>query len=297
MRTYTTAALVENIQRRGAIPANQSTYEADEMIAIADDELQTMIVPAIMALKAAHFLTYVDYTTTTAVVYDIPATALNRDLQNVVFVAADGSETALTPIDFDVEVQGGDRSFFQYGAFYVRGDKLVLYPDSTAGQTLRLYYYRLPNRLVQTSEAAEVLSVDYDTNIITCSSVPADWAAGDSICCVSGQPGFDLNIEAADIVDVSSPTVELADASAVVAGDWLAAEGDSPIPQIPVETHPLLAQAALVKILEGLGDPRMKLSQEKLMEVMRNYQNVASPRVEQAFPKLISRKRLADYMG
>lgn len=297
MRTYTTAALLENIKRRGAIPFGQNTYTEDRALAIADDELQTVVAPMILKLKADHFLTYSDQTTTTLVAYDIPPTAHNRNLHAVVYVQTDGSEVRLTKINFDVETSvNADNEFFPGGAYYIRGDKVILYPESTAGQTLRMYFYRLPNQLVATSAAAEVLSVDYNTNIVTCSSVPAAWAAGDSICCVAGTPGFDLRFEAADIVAVSSPTVTVADASDVVEGDWLALEGDSPIPQIPIETHPILAQAALVKILEGLGDPKVTASEKKLAQIMEMYTGVGTPRVATSLPTLKSRNRLIDHM-
>ncbi len=297
MRTYTTDALIESIKRRGAIPLNQATYTADRALAMADDELQTMIAPLILKLKADHFLTYSDQTTTTSVVYDIPASAHNRSLHAVVYVASDGSETRLTKIDFDVETSfNADGEFFPGGAYYLRGDKVVLYPDSTAGRTLRMYFYRLPNQLVATTDAAEVLSVDTVTDIITCSSVPAAWVVGDSICCVAGTPGFDLRFEAKTIVAVSSPTVTVDDASSVVAGDWLAMEGDSPIPQIPVEVHPILAQATVVKILEGLGDPKTERSEKKLQQIMEMYTGVGTPRVATALPTLKSRNRLIDHI-
>lgn len=299
MRNYTTEGLMENIKRRGSIPADQSTLGTDEMLAIADDELQTVIVPMVMSLRADHFLTYTDYETGDDVEFSIPDDALNRNLRSVVFVEADGTENALTRIEFDDESAAPDfqRRSFNRGAYYIRADSVKLYPRAVPGKTLRLHYYRLPNKLVPVTEAALVLSVDYDNNVVTTSGVPATWATGDVVCCVQGRPGFQLRFPAQTTVEVSSPTVILEDASDVQAGDWLALEGESPIPQVPVEAHPILAQAALVKILEALGDSKgIEISEAKLQQILKNYLQVASPRVEEAPKLFVSRNRLLNHL-
>lgn len=295
MRDPTCDALIEAIKRRGSIPADQSTLGTTEMLAIADDELQTVLTPLVMSLRADHFLTYTDYTTTAEVTYAIPYDALNRNLRSVVYVDADGSERALTRIEFDEEAKDANfsRSNWGNGAYYVRGDFIKLYPTSEPNKTLRMHYYRVPNRLVANADAAEVLSVDYDTHVVTTSGVPAAWADGDSLCCVAGRPGFSLRFAAQDAVSVSSPTVQFADASEVQAGDWLALEGESPIPQIPLEAHPILAQASLVQIMEALGDMNgLKSSQGRYEQLMANYLKVATPRVEEQPRVLASRTGL-----
>lgn len=296
-RDYTTLGLIESIKRRGCLPADQDTFSEARMLQFADDEMQIRVVPAVMSLRADHFVTYTDYTTTTETRYDIPKTALNRNLKRVAFLQSDGSEPSLTRIDLDTETEAYWRArVFETGAYYVEGDKIVLYPSSTAGKTLRLRYHRLPNQLVETSAAALVLSVDYDLNVVTCSSVPAAWATGDSLCCVSGDPGFTLRFEAAEALDVSSPTIEFADASEIVAGDWIALEGDSPIPQLPVEAHPILAQCAAVKVLESLGDAKLDSSRKDLAEIMAAYVGVAAPRVEDAPKRVVSHSKMSNYI-
>lgn len=297
MRDFTTENLISGISRRGTLPRDPSSH-FDAWLPHADDELQTVIVPMIMALKADHFLAYLDYTTTAEVTYEIPEDALHRNLRSVVWVSDNGEEQALTRIEFDEETSAPDfeRRSWPNGAYYVRGDVVKLYPTSTPGRTLRMHFYRLPNQLVSTDEAAEVTAVDYDTNVVTTSGVPSSWDTGDSVCCVKGRPGFSLRFSAQTTVDVSSPTITLTDASEVEVGDWIALEGDSPIPQIPVEAHPILMQCALVKILESLGDSKVEVSQSKLDEIMKRYQAAATPRVEEQPRTLVSRNKLINHM-
>lgn len=271
------------------------------MIKMADDELQETIVPVVFGLRADHFLDFTDYTTTDDVDYEIPESALNRNLRSVCYVDERGVESRLTPVEYDDEAGAVnyDRRSFAHGAYYIRGDMLKLYPSSTPGKTLRLHYYRLPNKLVPIDQAAKVTDVDYDTGVVTTSGVPATWTTDDVLCCVAGRPGFRLRFAAKKPTDVSSPTVTFAaeDVAEIAVGDWLALEGDSPIPQIPVEAHRLLAQATLVKVLEAHGDDTMEKSQKKLDIAIARYQNMATPRVEEDPKSVVSRANIRHFIS
>lgn len=294
MRDYTTDGLIENIKRRGAIPADQSTYLPAEMIKMADDEMQIRLVPILFQSKADFFLTFSDVTTTSSLSYDIPEAAFNRALHSIFFVDAAGNETELTYVDFNEETFAA--LDYPRGACFTRGEKLHLFPRAFPDRTLRLYYYRLPNRLVPTTEAAQVTAVDSGTGIVTTTGVPADWTAGTTVCCVKGRPGFQLRFAARDLTAASSPTVTLADVSDIEIGDWIALEGDSPIPQLPVEAQPVLAQATIAKILEGLGDPGLAAAKTDLRDALAAYVAITGPRIDRGPKSLVSRRRLLNYM-
>lgn len=295
-RAYDTDALIAAVKRRGMVPTNQATFTEDQIIAAADDEMVDTLVPIVFGLKADHFRTHTDYTTTEELEYAIPAVALHRNLINVTYVTDAGIETSLDKIDFDGEIASGSRPDYPDGAYYVHDDSVFLYPVSVAGKTLRLHYYQLPNQLVATSAAAHVTSVDYDTGVVTCDSVPADWTTSTSLCAVAGEPGFRLRFGAQTPSDVSSPTVTFDDASEIVAGDWIAAEGDSPIPQLPAEAFPVLARATVAHLLGSLGDPSAKDAEVRLEKAIVAYRNVAAPRVEKAPELIINRNRLVHFL-
>lgn len=297
MRDYTTDELLESVKRRAAIALGPGTFDEDKVLAFADDELQSAIVPAVMSLRAEHFATYEDVTTTDELVYEIPESALNRGLKRVCFVDAAGVEQKLTKIDFDAESdEPGQRGTYPNGAFYIQGDSVVLYPNVTAGRTLRMHFYRAPNRLVQTSAAAQVLAVDTDLDTVTCSSVPASWEVGDLVCCVAGRPGFGLRFAAREITVAGSPSFTIDDVTGVEVGDWIALEGDSPIAQIPVEMHPVLAQKVAAKVLEALGDPKTPFSRDEYAAIAKNVVDMAGPRVESAPKRFTGRNRLIDWL-
>lgn len=301
MRTYTVDSLVSRVELMGSLPSGQETYEPAALAELADILMQLRIVPLIMRGKADHFLTYEDVTLTSALSYPIPENAVNRSLRNVMLVDASGNERPLTAIDFDEEV--GDphywynsRGDFRDSGYFIRGDRWHLFPIALPGLTARAYYYRIPNKLVLVASAAKVLSVDSGTGVVTTDGVPAAWTTADSLCAIQGAPGFGVRFEAQTPTDVSSPTVTFSDVTGVEAGDYLALEGESPIPQIPPEAHPLLAQYTLVKALEGLGDPKYKASKDELDEMLLEYNALVSPRVERGPRALVNRRRLADFI-
>lgn len=296
MQDYSTDALLELIEQLGAIPADQNTYTEEQIIQLADTQLRLRVVPLLSAAKADFFIGSQDVTTTTATSYDIPADAMNGSLHSVFFVDDNDEETELTYVNFNQEAFRPLNH--PNGACFTRGDSLVIWPSVSAGRTLRMYYQRRPNRLVVTSLAARVLSVDTETGVVTCESVPSDWAAGDSVCCVKGTPGFKLRFRAAELVDSSSPTITLdpADAADIVEGDWISTEGESPIAQIPAEAHPLLAQATIVKVLEGLEDPGLNNAKLDLRDITQLYTGITGPRIEQGPPRIFNNKKLSNYI-
>lgn len=297
MRDFSTDDLLQAIEILGSIPVDTNAYAAADLLRLADREMQTMIVPLIMAHRARHFLTYDDVTMTTETRYPIPETAINRALQNVALLDASGNPEALLPIDHDreMEIRRGFYTFRQWDleyselGFYFEGDELAIFPRAISGRTLRLFYYRLPNRLVETSAAGLVTGVDTGTGVVTCAAgVPSTITTSTPICAVAGRPGFGLRFEAVTPSNKAATTVTIAAASAalVSVGDWIALEGDSPIPQIPVECHPILAQATVVKVLTGLGHPRSAEQKENLGELINAYVQTNKLRAEQA-PKRI----------
>lgn len=297
-RGYTTDAIFERVRLMGSIPDDPHTFEPEAMAKIADVLMQLKAVPTLMAANAKHFLDYVDYTTTSEVTYDIPKAAINRNLADVVYVKQDGSESPLTIIDYqtDIRERGGLR--YPYGAAYIRGDQLILYPESQAGRTLRLYFHRLPGQLVLEEAAAQITAVDTGTGDVTTGGLPSTWTTANTFDFIQGDPGFRLRAEDVTASSVSSPTltVPTAVAAELQVGDWVALHGESPIPQIPVEAHALLAQLVLVKVLEAMGDSKHKTSLAELAEMMAAYRTMTSPRVATAPPVLVSRNRLIDWI-
>lgn len=304
-RDYTTTGLLESIKRRASIPVNQSTFTATRLLAFADDAMGDAIVPMIRRHRNDHFLEYEDQTTTTSTEYSIPEEAMNRGIYNVAMLDSASRPYALVPVDFDREldldvwwnaVAQGTRA---RRAYFVRGDKLYLYPDSAAGDTLRIYFERIPNKLIETSAAGLITSIDTGTGVITCSGgVPSSISTSTPICAIQGLPGFKLRFNAVTPSNKAATTVTVSTANAalVAVGDYIALEGESPIVQIPVEAHSILAQKVACKVLEAMGDEYLPMAMQELQAAMVTYGAAFPTRIDSAPRRVFSRQRLADFV-
>lgn len=296
---YTTDTLLTSIKTRVMFPTKQNTFTDALILQLANEELQTVILPMIMSLQWEFFVDYIDYDLTSAREYNIPPNAIGSKLRDVVVINSSGQENTIPLISQDMR---GEASTFPFGVegFYIRGGKVILSPNITQGITLRLYYFRRPNRMVSTGEAGQIVSFSSVTNTTILSNVPVDWTTDDTICVVSSTPDFPLTVSGSSVTDVSSPTLTLpaATISSLVEGDWLCLEGETAIPQIPVEAHPVLAQAVAVKIIEAFGDQQqVGVSQEKFNQIMDNYRKMVAPRVEGEPHRVVTRRGIADYVG
>lgn len=316
-RIFTTAEIVQGVIVNAGIPLAQGLFPASEILRLGDRAILDHVVPMIRKPRKGHFLTSYDQTTTTATSYGIHPQAMGRGLKNVTMVNTGGTERPLTAIDFDREIEAqyphGQASIPAGAAwgYYVEGDRVILWPSSIAGETLRQRYERLPNRLcrsqaytyssgTEAAEAGQITSIDTSTGVITCSGgVPSTITTSTPICAVSSTPGFALLFSAVTPSAKSATTVTVSAANSllVAVGDWIALEGDSPIVQLPIEAHGVLEDAIVWKIHKSLTDNEALLSAtEALKNSTENFLASFVQRVEEA-PKMIdSAESISDWI-
>ncbi len=76
-------------------------------------------------------------------------------------------------------------------------------------------------------------------------------------------------------------------------GDFISLAGETPVPNIPTEMHPLLAQAAAVQLLESMSDTEALTNAQKRMDKMtQSIQTLVDNRVDLA-PKKIKPRHSA----
>jgi hypothetical protein len=114
---------------------------------------------------------------------------------------------------------------------------------------------------------------------ITLSSALTGLSTGIPFDIISNKPifpyhGYDLTGTVAGAVITMTPP------SGTAVGDWVALAGYSPIPQIPYEIHPVLAQRTAARILGILGDSNgMQLLMASAQEQMSQILTLVAPRV------------------
>lgn len=292
MPSYTTTELIAAIKRRGTLPTNQQLFTPADFVAIANDEMETLIVPLLMSVREEYFVTYKDVTVTPSssgpMVLEIPDDAVGMKLRDVLWV--DPSNGGLSPIPRLTleQLAGTTYDFVNISGFVVQGNQILIYPGTNqATGVIRLYYMRRPLQLVITSEAGQVTGVNPLTNEVTLTFVPNDWTTGTKLNVVGQSQPFATKVEEVTIVVASSPTLQLNSVTGISVGDWVSLQGYSPVPQIPVEAHKVLAQAAVVKCLEAMGDREgMQVAEAKLRQNIEDMLKLINPRVDGAVKKI-----------
>ena len=83
---YTTTALVSSIKRRASVPTSQSLFETTDFNAILTDEMQSIIVPIILAEQQDFFVHSQDIAMDGVVKsFDIPSRSIGMKLKDVGF--------------------------------------------------------------------------------------------------------------------------------------------------------------------------------------------------------------------
>lgn len=281
------------IKRACSVPTSQLTYTDEDFVTLADDNLKTQVVPLIMSAREEYFVDYVDVLSPADGVIPFPSPAVGEKLRSVCYVIQTSPQVLINLPRIDLDVVAGIGFFnpITFAGFYIQGNDIVLYPNTSVpvNTTIRLFYYKRTLVLAPPSEYGQVVSVDLLTNTVVVDNVPSDWAIGTELNSVGSQPNFLTTNESTLITALSTPSIILSDATGIEVGDYLAEIGFSGIAQVPIEGHNWLSQLTAVSCLDGLGDYEgAARAQQKADILKQNFLTVISQRVDGSVKKIVS---------
>lgn len=274
--TYTTEDLITNIKMIGHVPTGNNTFTDQNLVTLADRELQTPIMKQILSTRGGYYLTYEDFDANSDGLFEIPGDCIAGALVNVELI----QEPTIIPVNLIEEseqLSTNSPTSTSYG-FFMKGNYVQILPTPPIGDA-RLWFYKRPSQLVLTSKAAQVTAVA--GAVISVSSVPSNIVNGDDIDAVGDQPPFNILGERS-ISGISGTDITLSSAVTDLAiGDWLCLSKQTCIPQIPVEFRPLLEQRVVCKIYELQGYlQKLAAAKESLKELELATFNLITPRVK-----------------
>lgn len=239
------------------------------------------INPIMLKLNDEYFLETKDYTIASGSTYRLPKRIISvRDLKLV------DSSGNLSDLDRNFEE---DRASNRTG-YYMLRNSIELSSDITSG-TLRLKYFMRPSKLVATTSAGQITSIDTGTNQVVVSSAPSTFVNGASIDFVQNENPYDMLSYDAAISNVSGTTLTFASIpNGLAVGDWVTVSNESPVPLVPEELHPLLVQACLVTTLSSKKDKKYDDEKKAFMEMKEQVINMLDPRVNNSSVKMRSGK-------
>jgi hypothetical protein len=289
---YKTEDLVTSVQRRTLAPNAQPTYQTTEIVAFLNEELQLSLCSDILSVREDFFLRKRVIPMVAGVrVYGVPERASGNAMKKIFYISTNGEKFPLRRYGIDAFAGNDSQTGAPHG-FMLFGDEILLdrTPQTDLG-SLEVWYFARPNQLVPTSEVAKIEAVTpaadsvvftVDTDLT--SLVPTNGEV-DFLCAKSP---FFLWAEDAVVTSITTNSVTVSLASVVNAagvvmpqtGDYICPAQKSNIPQIPQEFHPLLAQMAGCRILEGLGDlNKLQMAEAKLDKMRRQAFQLIANRV------------------
>jgi hypothetical protein len=290
---WTATDLIASVKRRAGIPAAQATYTDAEILTICNEEMSSFIVPLVMKEREDYWQTYADFTISSTVTqYRIPPRAVGSKLREVKIVDANGSERNIPRLL--VANEGPDSYGFRVDGNVVTLRTGIANNPTMLGTTLRVYFYNRPNQIVTVAECGAVTGTTPASKAIALAAAPAAFTSKVSFDLIKGVPGFEsLSVDAAGSITSTTVTMTNALPADLAAGDYVCLPGQTPVPQIPPELHPLLAQKAACRVLEGKGMyEKLKSLREELVMMEGNARAMLTPRVDGEAPRAVVRSGL-----
>ncbi len=286
-----TVLLLPSLKRRGMLPSTAETLAASDFLALADEELLTYVVPIMVACHEEYFVAAYDQSVVSGTSnYTITPRAMGGKLRDVQLSDGTGAYIPLPRIAPSA-VQGYTPTGSPEG-YILRGNDVVLTPSPTASTgTLRMLYFRRPGTLVDVSAAALITAINTGTKVVTLSTtIPSTFTTLVTYDLIQGTPGFatrdiDLAVSAAS---GTSMTFSAALPTGLAVGDFVALANQSPIPQIPVELHGLLAERVAFRALQALGDPKAQSAFQVCEATRKNVLALLTPRSEGSSRPLVN---------
>lgn len=294
-RVLNSTKLVNSVRQRAMIPTDTSVYTDQDILDIINEEMDIGLLPTLMSLNEEHLVTSTEFdTNTTQTRYRIPYRAVANKLRDVAYIDSTNGVYEMSRISLEeISDYRTSQTSFSENVFYIEGDEVVLI-DTNLGsyEKLRMYFYLRPNKLVKNNEVGEITAIDRTNGIITVSNFPSSFSTLPQMDFVGNRSpnklySYDIQPTA---VNSNTRTITFASTdvpSDLIVGDYLCLREESPVPQLPTEMHPVLAQMAAVHILEALGDSEgLRNAMARLDQMKTATMQIVDDRVEGAPQKI-----------
>jgi hypothetical protein len=290
---YTTSDLLASIKTRGMLPdASTGSLSPANLLIMATDELHNVIVPMILAAREKYYETYKDTLVTANIAkYAIPGRAIGGILSALQYMYGINIIN-LNPMDASTAT--ATTNALSPRGFWFENNNVILYPPpSSSNYTIRMRYYQRPSALALTSDCGQITGFDTGAKTVTVSAIPSTWTTGTILDFVpAAYPYTPYSMDNAVLSVVGTTIAFTALPTDLVIGDWVAIAETTPIPELPNEFFPVLAQATVCKALEALGDQAgLMASKTNLSERVSNALRLITPRDQSGPKKVVSNWR------
>lgn len=297
MIDYSVDSLLTSVKQRSMNASNQNLLQDSDMVRIASEELQAVILPYIESVKGEYFVTQVDVPFISGVTtYTLPERATGTKLRDICLVDSQGAEVMLNYINPEDLKSSWAYAPYQFG-FYPKGDQIVLILGNLIGsgnyQSVRMKYFRRPNVLCTTDNAGQIININTFTKEVTLDFAPPTWTTATKFDVINALPPFQSKVDDQTVTNVAGFILTFSTLPTTLQiGDWVSENNFSPIPQLPVECHRLLEALTSARILQYTGDPSFSVLQAQAEAMKKDLIFILNPRIDGSPRKIPIRNRL-----
>ena len=187
--------LLASIKRGVAVPANQNRFTDTDLLAIADEECQTKLIPVLLSVRQE----YLVRAKTTQLVagqnrYAIPSRAIGRTVRQIRYVT--GNNKFVLPY-----IQPEDSQFYSnsgYGSgqpsgYYFEGDSIILVQNPiSSSDSIEIKFETQCSNLTDVSNAGKITAINTAGSYVTMDAVPSAFTIGSLIDFVQFNPGNNI---------------------------------------------------------------------------------------------------------
>ena len=294
-RILTTSKLIESVRRRAMIPDDTAAFTDADIIDIMNEELDEQVISEVLVTNEEHLVRRDEISVEgDETKYTIPYRAIGNKLRDVAYLDSTGSHYELSRVSLE-ELSDYRRTYTSYNrdVFYVMGDAINLLDTRVIDyDKLVFYYYMRPSVLVEEKEVGKITNIDRVNGTITLQSFPSKFSNIPDMDFVKAKtPNTIISFDVTPTAVNNSTRVVSFNISDIPeelqVGDYLCQAEQTPVPNIPTEFHPILAQATAVHILEAMGDTEGLANASRKLEKMKEaIIQITNDRVEGAPQKI-----------
>lgn len=268
---YTTEELIEEVRNQYQVGDSGSLGTEDpDILRYMNKEMMSEIIPQVAKLQEEFFIvTELITLTKTNTISDthvkVPDRAVGQSLRDL-FLVRGGSRTFLPRINREdlpaFEITRGSGS--EERGFFLENVRIRIFPTIKDGDKLEVSYMFRPSQLVKSDGYRTVTARDTALKTVTLSGSGSPFAVGDSVDIHGPNSGAEIRVWDNVVTNVAGNVLTLTDSidgtdaregrQAVEVGDYVTLRETCAIPMLPRELHPLVAQAAVVRLSEAIDD-------------------------------------------
>jgi len=298
---YTVNALLASVKQRAMTADNQNLLQDSDIVRIASEELQAVILPLIISVKEEYYVTNQNVPFINGQLgYTLPQRAIGTKLRDALLIDFNSNQVLLNYINPEDLKSSWAYAPYQFG-FYPMDNQIILVLGNLVSavgnyQFVQMKYFRRPNTLCttdSTGKAGQITNINPVTREVTLSFVPTAWTTTTTFDVINSMPPFQSRGDDQTISNISGFILTFNSLPAgMIVGDWVSEANFSPIPQIPVECQRLLECLTAARVLQYTGDPSFQVAQAQATQMQRDLIQLITPRVDGSPRKIPNRNRL-----